>query len=496
MPTSSASGEVQHPILIKGGRIVDPANGIDHIGDLLLRDGKIADIGSVDAPPDATVIAAGGKVVAPGFIDLHCHLREPGQEEKETIASGTAAAARGGFTAVCAMPNTTPAIDDRSAVEYVTKVARVQGTVRVYPIGAITKGRKGEELAELSDMQAAGAIAFSDDGACVMNSTLMRNALQYATMLDVPLIQHCEDSKLTTGAAMNEGRVSNALGLKGWPNAAEESIVARDIALARQTDGRLHIAHISAAGSVALLRAALAEGLLISAEVTPHHLTMTDEWVAGRKRLAGQPVAEVATPSYTFAASAAPSAAELDIAPGVQHPSPTLPSKGLGELYNAPLEHPFPYDTNTKVNPPLRAEADRLALVEALADGTIAAIATDHAPHTVVDKQEEYGYAAFGISGLETAFGTLMALVHTGALDLPTLIARLTVGPARAFNLPGGNLSVDAPADVVILDPDAEWTVDPSTFASRGQNTPLAGVTLRGKALTTIVGGKLVWQAK
>jgi dihydroorotase len=474
-------------ILIKGGRIIDPANNIDQSGDLLIENGKIAAVGKVDAPENASVIEATGKVVAPGFIDLHCHLREPGQEEKETIATGTAAAARGGFTAVCAMPNTTPALDNRGAVEYVTKVAKVQGRVRVYPIGAITKGRKGEELAELADMHAAGAIGFSDDGAPVMNSQLMRNALQYSTMLNVPIIQHCEDSKMSAGAAMNEGAVSNALGLKGWPNAAEEVIVARDIALARLTGGRVHLAHISTAGSVNLLRAAIAEGLPISAEVTPHHLTMNDEWVAGRKLLAGQMVAEERQPVYTFAASAAPSAAELDTAP-----PPTLP-RAAGVMYTAPLEHPFPYDTNTKVNPPLRAEADRLALVAALADGTIVAIATDHAPHTIVDKQEEYGYAAFGISGLETAFGALMALVHTGAIDLPTIIARLTSGPAHAFNLPGGSLSVDTPADVVILDPDAEWTVDPAQFASKGQNTPLAGVTLRGKVLATIVGGEVAF---
>lgn len=259
-------------------------------------------------------------------------------------------------------------------------------------------------------------------------------------------------------------------------------MVARDIALARLTGGRLHLAHVSTAGSIALLRAALAEGLNITAEVTPHHLTMNDEWVAGRKTLAGQPVAEERQTVYTFAASAAPSAAELDTA-ALLKPAP----------YTTVGEYPFPYDTNTKVNPPLRAEADRQALVEAVADGTITAIATDHAPHTVVDKQEEYGYAAFGISGLETAFGTLMALVHSGAIDLATLIMRLTVGPARAFNLAGGSLSVDAPADVVILAPDAEWTVDPSQFASKGQNTPLAGVTLRGKVLATIVGGEVAY---
>ncbi len=471
-------------ILIKGGRIIDPANGVDRVGDLLIKGGVIAALGGGDAPADARVIDAAGKVVAPGFIDLHCHLREPGQEDKETIASGTAAAARGGFTAVCAMPNTVPAIDDRAAVEFVTKVAQAQGHVRVYPIGAISKGRKGAELAEFADMAAAGAIGFSDDGACVMSSQLMRNALQYAAMLNLPLISHCEDTALTGEAAMNEGPISNALGLKGWPNAAEEVIVAREIALARLTGGHVHLAHISTAGSVALLRAAIAEGLPVTAEATPHHLTMTDEWVAGRKRLAGQPISEVQMPVYTFAAAAAPKAAELDTAPAPK-PTPAAPQ----------VEPPFPYDTNTKVNPPLRAEVDRQALVAALADGTISAIATDHAPHTVVDKQQEYGYAAFGISGLETAFGALMALVHSGGLDLPTLIARLTIGPAHAFNLPGGSLSIDAPADVVILDPDAAWTVDPSQFASRGQNTPLGGVSLRGKVVATIVGGQIVYGA-
>jgi len=478
-------GQPEAALLIRGGRIVDPANQIDVVGDLLIVGGKVAAVGAVTSPSGATVLDASGKVVAPGFIDLHCHLREPGQEDKETIQSGTAAAAAGGFTAVCAMPNTQPAIDDRAAVEFVQQLARLRGSVRVYAVGAITKGRKGEQLAELADMAAGGAVGFSDDGSGVQNSRLLRNALQYSTMLGLPIIEHCEDAELVAEGAMNEGVVSNSLGLPGMPAESESIMAARNIALAGLTGSHLHLAHVSTAQTVAHLRAAQAAGQQVTAEVTPHHLTMTDEWVAGYKSLAGQPVSSQ-RPSYSFATATAPTTAALD-----QQPPPQPPAKEEGERGYAELAA---YDTNTKVNPPLRGEADRLAVLAALRDGTISVIATDHAPHTAVDKAEEYGYAAFGISGIETAFGLLMTLVHSSALDLPTLIERLTAGPARTFNLPGGNLAVGQPGDVVILDPDAQWSVEPAKLLSKGKNTPLAGLTLRGKVLATIVGGKLVYE--
>ncbi len=432
-------------IVIRGGRIIDPASGVDMISDLLIEDGRIAaNAPSIEAD-DAREIDARGLVVAPGFVDLHTHLRDPGLEYKEDIASGTRAAARGGFTTVCAMPNTEPAMDNASIIEHVLREADFVGVVRVLPIGAVTKGRAGKELAELGDLAQAGCVAFSDDGAPVYDATLMRRALEYASTFGLPIIDHCEDPSLAHDAVMNESWVSTRLGLRGAPAAAEGAAVARDIALAEATETHVHIAHVSTRGAIEAIRAAKQRGVQVTCEVTPHHLTLTDEIVA------------------------------------------------FGALGGPDLL----YETNAKVNPPLRSRDDVNACAAALADGTIDCIATDHAPHAVTEKLCEFDDAAFGISGLETAFGLSMRLVHDGRISLPALIERMTIGAVRALALdrhvPGiGTLAVGAPADVVVLDPEAEWVVEPERFASKGKNTPLAGVMLRGAAVSTIYGGRIV----
>lgn len=427
------------PILIKGARIIDPSQSFNAIGSILIDDGKIAwiGIGNQKLPTNDHEILDGKNLIAtPGFIDLHCHLRDPGLEEKETIASGTQAAARGGFTTVCCMPNTEPAIDNRSIVDYVKKKAASEGAVRVLPIGCITRGRKGEALADMGELATAGVAAFSDDGSPVMNSRLMRQALDYSLAFGLPVIEHCEDKVLAENGQMNESIISTRLGLPGIPAAAEESMVARDIALAELTGARLHIAHISTAGSVELVRAGKKKGIRVTCEVTPHHLTLTDEKVMG-------------------------------------------------------------YDTNAKVNPPLRTTKDIGALIEGLRDGTIDAIATDHAPHTALEKRCEFAYAPFGISIFETAFGMLMGLVYGGKIDLELLISKMTREPAAILGARFGRLGtleVGSPADMVLIDPDKEWTVDPSTFASKGHNTPLSGATLKGKVVMTIYQGKIVFR--
>lgn len=440
-------------IWIVNGRLIDPSQGLDGPTNLHIVDGVVAGLGSDEPPwdlPADRVIDAGGRVVCPGFVDLHVHLRQPGYEEKETIATGTRAAAAGGFTTVVAMPNTDPTIDSRADVEFVAETARREGVVRVFTMGTVTKAQKSQELSEMADMADAGAVGFTDDGHVVSNVTLMRNALDYARMLAKPIAQHCEDPELVAGGFMNEGRISALLGLRGNPSAAEESIVARDIALARLTGGWVHFQHVSTAGAAQMIRAAKAEGLRVTAEVTPHHLTLTDDWVAGGK----------------------------------------WASPGVLERWGRIATHP--YDTNTRVAPPLRSERDVEALIQALKDGVFDAIATDHAPHTVVDKECEYGLAANGISGSETALGALMGLVHRGDLDLGILVRYLTVEPATAFNLPYGTLKLGAPADVTIFDPNEEWTVDPGKFYSKGKNTPLAGVTLKGRVWMTLVNGNVV----
>ena len=425
-------------LLIQGGHIIDPARGIDEIGNLLITEGVVSWLGrgEVTPPqPDYDVLHAGGLVVCPGFIDLHCHLRQPGFEEKETIATGTRAAARGGFTTVCCMPNTNPPLDNTAVIDYIKLKAALEGVIRVLPIGCISRGRKGKELAPMGELASAGVIAFSDDGAPAADSSLMRQALDYSRTLGLPIIDHCEDTALSEGGQMNEGVISTRLGLRGIPAVAEEAMVARDLALAQVTGGQLHIAHVSTEGSVDLIRRAREKGIRVTAEVTPHHLTLTEERVIG-------------------------------------------------------------YDTSAKVNPPLRTERDIEALVQGLKEGVIDIIATDHAPHTEADKQCEFALAPFGISGFETALGSLMGLVHGGRLTLSTLIARLTCEPARIIgNKYGklGTLAVGAPADVTLFDPDMDWMVDTGDFASRGKNTPLAGSVLKGRVMATIARGKPVY---
>ena len=433
------------PVLVKGGRIVDPAQGMDERGDLLILDGVVAAIQTEMASPDgARVIDAAGLVVCPGFIDLHCHLREPGFEYKETIATGTRAAARGGFTTVCAMPNTDPVMDSRAVVDFVLRLAREEGAVRVLPIGAVTAGSRGAALTEMAELAEAGAVGFSDDGHPVADANVMRQALSYASGLGLPIINHCEVPELSAGGVMNEGWVATRLGLKGLPRSAEEAMVARDIALAETTGGRLHVAHASTAGTVELVRQAKERGLKVTCEATPHHLTLTDETVLGRGAAAYEPLSVSA------------------------------------------------YDTNAKVAPPLRSRPDVEAMVEGLRDGTVDLIATDHAPHASIEKMCTFDEAANGISVLETALGSLMSLVHSGALTLPTLVDRLTAAPARFLGVGLGTLRPGAPADVTLFDPAAEWVVDPTAFASRGKNTPLAGATLKGRVAATIAAGTVV----
>ena len=438
-------------ILIKGGRIIDPVQGIDKVADLLIEDGVFKGTeDGVSAQKGAQVIDAKGLVVSPGFIDLHCHLREPGFEYKETIATGTMAAARGGFTTVCAMPNTDPVMDSRSIVDFVLRKGREEGAVRVLSIGAVTKGSKGQELAEMAELSDAGVIGFSDDGHPVADDNIMRQALSYSSALGLPIINHCEVSRLSAGGLMNEGWVSNRLGVKGIPNSAEDVMVARDIALAELTNGRLHVAHASTSGTVELVRQAKARGLSVTCEVTPHHLTLSDETVLG-------------------------------------YHDDGSPFEPLSKTA---------YDSSAKVAPPLRAQGDVAAMVDGLRDGTIDLIATDHAPHSRVEKLCTLEEAASGISGLETALGSLMRLVHTGEIPLPLLIERLTSAPARFLDMDLGTLRAGAPADVTIFSPEQEWVVDASTFVSRGKNTPLDGATLRGMVVATIVGGDVVFDRK
>jgi len=427
-------------LLIHGGHIIDPSQGIDQIGDLLIAEGKIVQIGGTVIPGEAKNFDASGLVVCPGFIDLHCHLREPGFEDKETIATGTKAAAIGGFATVCCMANTEPPLDTPAAVAWVKQKTSRDGLVAVLPIGCITKGRKGEELTDMGELAEAGVVAFSDDGNPVASSQLMRRAMEYSRDLGLPIIEHCEDKTLSDNGIINEGQMSAKLGIKGIPAAAEEAMVARDLILAKQTKARLHIAHASTKGSVELIRHAKEEGISVTAEVTPHHLTLTEERIMG---------------------------------------------KASNE----------PFDTNAKVNPPLRTEEDVQALIEGLKGGVIDAVATDHAPHTLADKNCGLELAAFGISGFETAFGCLMSLVHEGKIDLTMLLSKLTCEPAKVIGRNGelGTLKAGAPANITILDPDREWTVDSRNFASKGKNTPYDGYKFKGKVMATISRGKLVY---
>jgi len=446
---------------IRGGRILDPGRGVDLVGDVLIREGRIAAVGPDVAAKAERVVDARGLIVCPGLVDIHCHLREPGFEHKETIETGTRAAARGGFTTVCCMANTEPPIDSRAGVEYILRTAAAQGMVRVLPIGCITRGRQGKELAEMGDLAEAGAVGFSDDGSPVADAALMRHALEYTSAFALPVIEHCEELSLSQEGVMHEGWVSNRLGLRGIPAAAEETAIARNIALAELTGAHLHVAHVSTTESVELIRRAKARGVQVTAEVTPHHLALTDEAVM----------------------LAAPALSEVE---GAESPG------GLA------------YDTNAKVNPPLRPRADVDACIEGLADGTIDAIATDHAPHAIEDKLCEFDFAAFGISGFETALALCLSLVQAvGAvreppLQLPVLIDKLTAGPVQTLGLerfvPGlGSLAEGAPGDVLVFDPQTEWVVKPERFVSKGKNTPLAGRTLRGKVVATVYGGRPVF---
>jgi dihydroorotase len=421
-------------LFIEGGRVIDPASGTDGARTVVVRDGKIAEVAErVERPRDARVIDARGRWVTPGFIDLHVHLREPGQEYKETVATGTRAAVAGGFTAVCAMPNTNPVNDGTAVTELVLARAAAAGLARVYPVGAISKGSKGEELAEYGELKAAGCVALSDDGKPVMSSSLMRRALEYAKAFGLPLTVHEEDLHLVGKGVMHEGAAATRLGLKGIPSAAEEVMIVRDLALLELTGGRLHVAHLSTAGGVRAIREAKRRGLRVTAEVTPHHLALTDEDV------------------------------------------------GASE-----------YSTDFKMNPPLRSAEDVRAVREALADGTIDAIATDHAPHSPVEKDLEFDAAANGIVGLETAFPVCLALTREGALSERRLVEALTVGPARAFGLPGGALARGEAADIAVLDPATEWVLDPARLHTKGRNTPWKGRRLAGRCSMTIVGGRIV----
>jgi dihydroorotase len=428
---------VSEGLLLRGGRVVDPSQGLDARLDVLIRDGAVAEVGAKLAARGAQVVDLAGKVVCPGFIDLHVHLREPGFEEKETIASGTRAAAAGGFTAVCAMPNTNPVNDNAGTTRLILERARTQGSVRVHPIGAITKGSAGEELSEYGDLREAGCVAVSDDGHPVASARIMRRALEYAQAFDLTVIDHCEEPTLAEKAAMNEGSISSLLGLRGAPWASEAIMVERDVLLAELTGGKLHIAHISTAAGVDAVRRGKARGTRVTTEAAPHHFVLTDQAVRDSD-----------------------------------------------------------YDTATKMNPPLRGESDRKAIVEGLRDGTIDCIATDHAPHTLDDKRVEYDAAAFGIVGLETAVAlALDRLVRPGLISLKRLVELLSNNPARVLGLAGGTLAPGNPADVTVLDLERPVTVDPTRFATKGRNTPFAGWSLVGAPVLTIVGGRVAWRA-
>ena len=423
-------------LLIRGGRVIDPSRGTDGTADVLLRDGRIEAVGrNIPAAAGAGVVNAAGKVVAPGLIDIHVHLREPGFEHAETIETGATSAVAGGFTAVCAMPNTDPVTDGQATVGFILRQASRAAKARVYPIGAVSMGQRGEQLTEFGELVEAGAVAVSDDGKPVASSHLMRTALEYAKAFGIAVADHCEDLSLARGGAMHEGLISARLGLKGIPAAAEEIMVARDIILAGLTGGRIHLCHMSTRGSVELIRRAKDQGIRVTAEATPHHFTLTHERCDG-------------------------------------------------------------YDTNAKMNPPLREAADRDAIRQGLVDGTIDCIASDHAPHHYDAKEREFDEAPNGIVGLETAFGlAVRELVEPGLLGLPDLIARMTSIPARVFGLPGGTLAVGAPADVVVLDPARRWVVRREALHSRSSNSPFLGEELVGRAEVTIVGGQVVFEA-
>jgi len=426
-------------LLIRGGQIVDPGR-YQGQGDVLIENGIIQSVGTNlfkngKDTKSFTVLDAKGLLVVPGFVDLHVHLREPGFEYKETIATGTASAVAGGFTSICCMPNTNPVNDNQSVTKFILSKAALAKKARVFPIGAITKGSEGQDLAEIGELSEAGCVAISDDGRPVMNSLVMRRAMEYARAFAMPVVDHCEDLHLAAGGCMNEGMVSTELGVPGIPGASEEVMVARNLSLAELTGAHVHLAHLSTAGSVRLTREAKDRGISVTAEVCPHHFSLTEE------------------ATRTF-------------------------------------------DSNAKMNPPLRTMEDIEALKQGLADGTIDAIATDHAPHAVQEKQLEFDTAPFGIIGFETALPLTLVLVQEGVLTLETAISKLTVEPARAFGLNKGTLAAGADADVVLINPDSAWVVDPNRFHSKSRNTPFAGWNVRGKVIATVVGGTVVYESR
>jgi dihydroorotase len=425
---------MSRPLVLQGGRIIDPSQNLDVTGDVVVIDGKIAHAGPRGGVPDgAEIVDCTDTIVSPGFIDVHCHLREPGREDVETIATGARAAAAGGFTAVCAMPNTDPVTDNQAAVGFVVRQGQKAHAARVYPIGAISVRQEGHALAEVGEMVGAGAVAISDDGRPVASAQLMRTALEYARTFTIPVIDHCEEPTLAVGGEMNEGIVSARLGLRGVPSEAEEIMVIRDILLGRRTGGHIHIAHASTKGSVELIRWGKDRGIAVTAEVCPHHLSLTEDAVEG-------------------------------------------------------------YETNAKMNPPLRTAEDVAVLGDAVRDGTIDVIATDHAPHHYDEKEREFADAPNGIVGFETALAVVVtSLVGPGIVDFATLVERMSVAPARIFHLPGGSLARGQPADITVFDPAREWVVDPAQFLSKGRNTPYAGRKLRGRAICTVVGGRIVY---
>lgn len=433
--------------LLRGGRVIDPSSETDAVADVLIRDGIIAAIGEDIQAPDATIIDCDGRWVTPGLIDVHVHLRVPGQEHKETIATGTAAAAAGGFTAICCMPNTSPALDSPETLRELRQRIEAEGVVRVFPIGCITKGRQGEELVDFAALADAGAIGFSDDGDSTMNSALMRGALEAAKELGLPIMVHCEDKALASGA-MNEGAVSAELGIAGIPAEAEEIIIARDLLLSALTGGWLHVLHVSTGRGIEMIRQAKARGINVSAEVMPHHLTMDEGWIAGRRRMHNTDYPESPAPE-------------------------TVP------------------DPLAKVNPPLRTVEDARALLAALAAGDFDIIATDHAPHAMEEKARGIGAAPMGMSGLEVAVPVMLGIVRAGHLTPRDLIYRLSTRPARLFNLPGGTLAEGSVADVTVIDPNERWIVSPETLKTKSPNTPLLGMQLRGRAVATFVEGRL-----
>lgn len=451
-------------LLLTGGRIIDPASQLDIKGDLLLSDGQVVAVGpasEVQAPPQTERLAVDGMVVCPGLIDMHVHLRDPGQTAKESMATGTLAAAKGGFTSVVCMPNTTPVVDNATTVALIKERAQREAVVNVFVAGSISKGLVGEELAPIGALKRAGVVAITDDGHCVQNGELMRRAMDYAQMFNLPVLDHCQDNAMVTDGVMNEGYWSLVLGLHGWPAVGEDIIIARNILLAETTGAHVHCQHVSTAGGIRLIRDAKQRGLRVSGEACPHHFTLTDAALAG---------SEVFWQKDGAAYYRPPLAAEQ---------YPCWPS----------------YDTNFKMNPPLRSIADQAAIIEGIIDNTLDVIATDHAPHCDYEKEVEFDYAPFGITGLETAVPlALMRFVHSGRMDLSALIAKMTVVPARILQISKGTLAVGADADITILAPEKEWCFTHETTASKAYNSPFYGWPLRGKAIATIIKGKMVWR--